>query len=81
MDEQRSATLPADPTTGGQIYTTKQVAKMLQVSQRAIELWIRAGTLTAVRYGTRLRIRQADLAQFGEVVTPRPAPSTPPEAE
>ena len=74
MDQESATTFPADPTTAGHIYTTKEVAKLLQVSQRAIELWIRSGALTAVRYGTRLRIRQADLAAFGEVVTARTPP-------
>jgi hypothetical protein len=39
-----------------------------------VQVWIRNGTLTAVRYGRLLRIRQADLAAFGAVVPGRPTP-------
>jgi excisionase family DNA binding protein len=57
----------------GQLYTTEEVARFLRVSQRAVQVWIRSGTLTAVRYGQLLRIRQADLATFGEVLS-KPTP-------
>jgi excisionase family DNA binding protein len=50
------------------LYTTDEVAKLLRVSQRTVQVWIRSGELTAVRYGRLLRIRQADLAAFGEVL-------------
>jgi excisionase family DNA binding protein len=64
-------TLPtADPTLIGPLYTTEEVAQLLRVSQRTVQDWVRSGTLTAVRYGRLLRIRQADLATFGEVVQP-----------
>ena len=53
----------------GQLYTVEEVARFLRVSPRAVQVWIRAGMLTAVRYGRLLRIRQADLASFGEVLT------------
>ena len=71
----------------GQLYTTDEVATLLRVSQRTVQVWIRDGMLTAVRYGRLLRVRQADLATFGEVlprrtpsalaedVSPRPAPA------
>ena len=55
----------------GQLYTTDEVARLLKVSQRTVQDWIRSGTLTAVRYGRLLRIRQADLAAFGEVLNER----------
>jgi excisionase family DNA binding protein len=58
----------ADPTLIGALYTTAEVAKLLRVHQRTVQEWIRAGMLPAVRYGRLLRIRQADLASFGEVL-------------
>ena len=73
MDHYPSAVVTTDPPVG-QLYTTDEVSKMLKVSQRTVQVWIRDGALTAVRYGRLLRIRQADLAAFGQVVgapTPR----------
>jgi excisionase family DNA binding protein len=61
--------LTADPTRVGTLYTTAEVATMLRVHPRTVQEWIRTGALTAVRYGRLLRIRQADLAAFGEVLT------------
>ena len=55
----------------GELYTVEEVAGFLRVSPRAVQVWIRDGRLTAVRYGRLLRIRQADLATFGEVLNPR----------
>ena len=60
---------PVDPSVIGPLYTTQEVAKLLRVSRRTVQEWVRAGDLTAVRYGRLLRIRQADLATFGEVST------------
>ena len=74
MEHHSSAVVTADPPVG-QLYTTDEVAKLLRVSQRTVQEWIRSGTLTAVRYGRLLRIRQADLAAFGEVL-PRRTPTT-----
>jgi excisionase family DNA binding protein len=68
MDHHPSTVATADPPIVGQLFTTDEVAKMLRVSQRTVQDWIRGGTLTAVRYGRLLRIRQADLANFGEVL-------------
>ena len=62
-----------DPPSVGQLYTTDEVAKLLRVSQRTVQDWIRSGELAAIRYGRLLRIRQADLAAFGEVL-PRRTP-------
>jgi excisionase family DNA binding protein len=59
----------------GHLYTTDEVSKMLKVSQRTVQVWIRDGALTAVRYGRLLRIRQADLAAFGEVLDRRTPPA------
>ena len=75
MDHHLSDVVTADPPIVGTLYTTDEVAKMLRVSQRTVQDWIRAGTLTAVRYGRLLRIRQADLAAFGEVLPRRPTPA------
>ena len=72
MEHHPSAVATADPPIVGPLYTTDEVGKMLRVSQRAVQDWIRSGTLTAVRYGRLLRIRQADLATFGEVLPRRP---------
>ena len=68
MDHHPSAVVTTDPPIVGQLYTTDEVAKLLRVSQRTVQVWIRDGALTAVRYGRLLRIRQADLATFGEVL-------------
>ena len=69
MQPAPAAVITADPTLVGTLYTTGEVAKMLRVTQRTVQAWLRAGRLTAVRYGRLLRIRQADLASFGEVLT------------
>jgi excisionase family DNA binding protein len=82
MDHHTSDVATAAPPTVGQLYTTDEVAKLLRVSQRTVQVWIRDGELTAVRYGRLLRIREADLANFGEVLnqpTP-PADQAPEEA-
>jgi excisionase family DNA binding protein len=71
MQPDEAAVLTADPTRVGPLYTTGEVAKMLRVHPRTVQEWIRSGTLTAVRYGKLLRIRQADLAAFGEVLNQR----------
>jgi excisionase family DNA binding protein len=77
MDQHAAAVITTDPPMVGTLYTTDEVSKMLKVSQRTVQDWIRSGTLTAVRYGRLLRIRQADLAAFGEVLNQRtPEPST-----
>jgi excisionase family DNA binding protein len=79
MEHHPSAVLPTDPPMG-QLYTTDEVAKLLRVSQRTVQDWIRSGALTAVRYGRLLRIRQVDLVAFGEVLTkPTTEAGAPPE--
>jgi len=78
MDQHPSDVVIAETPILGPLYTTDEVAKLLRVSQRTVHVWIRDGTLTAVRYGRLLRIRQADLATFGEVLnqrTPTPEPA------
>jgi excisionase family DNA binding protein len=64
------------PSVVGPLYTTMEVAKMLRVSQRTVEDWIRNRELTAIRYGRQIRIREADIVAFGEVI----GAGTPPAA-
>lgn len=75
MDHHPSDVVTAAPPIVGPLYTTDEVAKLLRVSQRTVQDWIRSGTLTAVRYRRLLRIRQADLASFGEVLPRRTPPA------
>ena len=71
MHPDPASVFTADPTIVGTLYTTGEVAQMLRVHPRTVQEWIRNGMLTAVRYGKLLRIRQVDLATFGEVLNPR----------
>ena len=75
MDTETSPVMTADPTSVGMLYKTSEVATMLRVNQRTVQEWIRTGALQAVRYGRLLRIRQADLTTFGEVLARRPPPA------
>jgi excisionase family DNA binding protein len=78
MEQNSSAVVSTAPPIVGQVYTTEEVGKMLKVSQRTVQDWVRSGVLVAVRYGRLLRIREADLAAFGEVLNQRPPrPSAP----
>jgi excisionase family DNA binding protein len=70
--------ITADPTAIGPLYTTAEVARLLRVGQRTVQTWVRSGALRAVRYGRLLRIRQEDLATFGQVLT---GPTPPAGAE
>ena len=74
MTSEASTVVTADPTIVGPLYTTHEVATMLRVNQRTVQEWIRTGALTAVRYGRLLRIREADLVTFGQVLPVRTAP-------
>jgi excisionase family DNA binding protein len=74
MHQQPATMATADSPVVGQLYTTQEVAKLLRVNQRTVQKWIKARALTVVRYGTLLRIRQEDLAAFGEVVPRRTPP-------
>jgi excisionase family DNA binding protein len=75
MEQNSSAVVSTAPPIVGQVYTTEEVGKMLKVSQRTVQDWVRSGVLVAVRYGRLLRIREADLAAFGEVLNQRPPPA------
>ena len=78
QDETSAAVTAAAPITVGTLYKTSEVATMLRVNQRTVQEWIRTGLLPAVRYGGKLlRVRQADLAAFGEVLGPRTPPVEP----
>jgi excisionase family DNA binding protein len=72
MDQTPSTVAPSAPPSVGQVYTTAEVGKMLKVSERAVQAWVKSGVLTAVRYGRLLRIREADLVAFGEVLNQHP---------
>jgi excisionase family DNA binding protein len=74
MEHHPAAVVTTDSPVG-QLYTTDEVAQLLRVSQRTVQVWIRDGMLTAVRYGRLLRVRQADLATFGEVLTRHTTPT------
>jgi len=69
MDESHTTVGTVDPSIGT-LYTTAQVAQLLHVSQHTVQTWIRKRELPAIRYGRVLRIRQADLASFGEMTRP-----------
>jgi excisionase family DNA binding protein len=71
MEDHPTALLTADPTQVGALYTTAEIARLLRVHQRTVQVWIRDGALPAVRYGRLLRVRQADLQAFGEVLNRR----------
>jgi excisionase family DNA binding protein len=60
------ATSPATstPTASTPLLTLKAVAAHLEVHQRTIRRWIEAGDLAAVRIGSVVRIRPADLDAF-----------------
>ena len=75
MDHHSSDVVTAEPPMVGPLYTTGEVAGLLKVSQQTVQDWIRSGTLTAVRYGRLLRVRQADLATFGEVLNRHTPPA------
>jgi excisionase family DNA binding protein len=75
MDHHPAEVVTTDTPIISPLYTTQEVARLLRVSQRTVQDWIRSGSLTAVRYGRLLRIRQADLAAFGEVLPRRPTPT------
>jgi excisionase family DNA binding protein len=58
---------PPTPDTSpvGALYTPAEVARLLKVTPRTVQAWIRAGRLPARRYGRLYRVRAADLARFG----------------
>ena len=59
------------PAVIGPLYTTREVATFLRVSQRTVEKWIQRGELPALRYGTQKRVRQEDIVAFGTLIASR----------
>ena len=57
----------------GQVYTTAEVGKILQVHRTTVEHLIAQGTLQAIHVGRRLRITEAQLQAF---VAQQQAPRT-----
>ena len=72
MPQNPVADHPVSSPLVGQLFTTFEVSRLFKVSQRTVQIWIRSGELPAVRYGRSLRIREADLATFGEMLNQRP---------
>jgi excisionase family DNA binding protein len=57
----------------GPFYTTSEVSRMLHMSQRVVQEWVRTGQLRAAHYGTAWRISHADLEAFvAQASTPTP---------
>jgi excisionase family DNA binding protein len=54
-----------------QLLTTRQVAELLQVSQRTIERLIRCKELPALKVGRQWRIRSSQLAKWIEGLNER----------
>ena len=73
--DQHSSTVATMESPLGQLFTVEEVAGFLRVTPRAVQKWIKGGELTAVRYGRLLRIREADLANFGEVLEKHTPPA------
>ena len=60
----------------GPFYTTSEVARMLHMSQRAVQEWVRTGQLRAAHYGVTWRVSHADLEAFvAQASTPRADPA------
>jgi excisionase family DNA binding protein len=74
MDTQHPA---ADIPAIGPFYTTSEVSRMLHMSQRMVQEWVRTGQLRAAHYGAAWRISHADLRAFVDAMS---TPIAPPEA-
>lgn len=59
MTRHRSAT-----GAGPRFFTVPAVAALLAVSVRTVRRWIKNGELTAYRFGTAVRVAEADLQAF-----------------
>jgi excisionase family DNA binding protein len=46
------------------IYSIKDVAKMLDVSRRTVEIWIRSGKIQKIKIGGRSYIREEELIRI-----------------
>ena len=72
MDHHPSAVVTADPPiVGHAVYHRRSRQAAPRAASGPCRSGSASGTLTAVRYGRLLRIRQADLAAFGEVLNQR----------
>lgn len=49
-----------------EVLTTREVARLLKVTQRSVYRWIVAGVLPAAKFGGRWRIKRADVERFWE---------------
>jgi excisionase family DNA binding protein len=47
-----------------ELFTTEQVAAILQVSPKTVKDWLRAGKLTGCKIGRLWRVKPADLEVF-----------------
>lgn len=47
-------------------YTVKEIADLLQLTERGIQQWIRQGKLTAYKMGREYRIEEKDFQAFME---------------
>ena len=72
MDQDHTTGVVVESPLLEPVYTTEEVGKMLKVSQRTVQDWVKSGALSAVQYGKHLRIRPSDLATFGKVRQPTP---------
>jgi len=61
----------------GQVYTPREIARMLKVSERTVRRWVRAGELPALRFGRQLRIPPAAVENLGQPVTGARLPAVP----
>lgn len=59
------------------IYTTEQIAKMLQVHPFTVLKFIREGKLKGIKLGRVYRIKESDLNEFIEDRTTRVVPKSP----
>ena len=75
MDQAQTTGVVVESPLFEPVYTTEEVGKMLKVSQRTVQDWVKTGRLTAVQYGKHLRIRPSDLATFGQVLARRTPPT------
>jgi excisionase family DNA binding protein len=58
------AKTPATANPPQRLLTIKDVADILQVSDKTVRRWIDAGDLVAHRVGRQLRVSQGDLETF-----------------
>lgn len=64
VQEPRSAHRTERDSIGPRLLTTAEAAEVLRLRPKTIRAHIRAGRLTALRFGRSLRIRESDLEAF-----------------